>query len=125
MRRQENRRPGRRLAFEVLETRWLLAFAHPGILNTQVDFDRMAAKVAAGYAERRHGLWVLPRDGDRCAYLDDATNLCLIHAERPRACRDYDCRVPWAARNLLAMLAQQGIDATGMPPSENAVERGA
>ena len=74
------------------------------------NYAEDAALVEAGYAERRHGLWVLPRDGDRCAYLDDTTNLCLIHTERPRACRDYDCRVPWAARNLLAMLAQQGID---------------
>lgn len=77
-----------------------------------------AELVEAGYAEQRDGLWRLPRADNRCAYLDETSNLCLIHAERPRACRDYDCRIPWAARNLLAMLAEQNMDATGTPPWE-------
>jgi hypothetical protein len=78
--------------------------------------------VEAGYAERQGTLWTLPRIDHRCAYLDDATNLCLIHDERPRACRDFDCRIPWAARNLLAMLAQHGIDGTSVPIWENVLE---
>ncbi len=79
-----------------------------------------AALVEAGFAEGRGRLWTLPRESGRCAYLDDATDRCLIHAERPHACRAYDCRIPWQARNLLAMLAQQGIDAKGTPPCEAA-----
>jgi Fe-S-cluster containining protein len=81
-----------------------------------------ATLVDAGYVERQGAHWTLPRADGRCVYLDDTTNLCLIHDERPRACRDYDCRVPWAARNLLAMLAQQGIDASDSPPLETARE---
>ena len=56
-----------------------------------------ATLVEAGYAEWSGAHWTLPRVVGHCAYLDDATNLCLIHDERPRACRDYDCRVFAAA----------------------------
>jgi fibronectin type 3 domain-containing protein len=37
----------RALAIEPLEDRRMLAFAHPGLLHTEADFDRMADKVAA------------------------------------------------------------------------------
>lgn len=77
-----------------------------------------AALVAAGFAEWRGGLWALPRVDNRCAYLDDATNLCLIHADRPRACREYDCRDLASARTLLSLLARDGDDAIGTPPWE-------
>ena len=78
-------------------------------------YPQDAAFVEAGYAERRGPLWVIPREGQRCAYLDDATSLCLVHSERPHACRDYDCRVPWSARNLIAMLEQEGLDGYDAP----------
>ena len=41
-------RTSRTLALEQLEDRRLLAFAHPGLLHTADDFDRMATKVAEG-----------------------------------------------------------------------------
>ena len=78
-------------------------------------YPQDAAFVEAGYAERRGPLWVIPREGQRCAYLDDVTSLCLVHSDRPYACRDYDCRVPWSARNLIAMLEQEGLDGSEVP----------
>ena len=51
-------------------------------------YPQDAAFVEAGYAERRGPLWVIPREGQRCAYLDDETSLCLIHSDRPHACSD-------------------------------------
>lgn len=41
------RRHVRTLCLETLEPRQMLAFAHPGLLYTDADFDRMATKVAA------------------------------------------------------------------------------
>ncbi|MFN8484755.1 MAG: YkgJ family cysteine cluster protein [Anaerolineae bacterium] len=82
------------------------------------DYAEDAALVEAGFAERRGGLWALPRVAGRCAYLDDATNQCLLHADRPRACREYDCRDPASARTLLSLLARDGDDAIGTPPWE-------
>ena len=80
------------------------------------DYAEDATLVEAGFAERRGGLWALPRTAGRCAYLDDATQRCLIHADRPRACREYDCRDLPSARTLLSLLVREGDDAVGTPP---------
>ncbi len=80
------------------------------------DYAEDAALVEAGFAERRGVLWLLPRADGRCAYLDDATQRCLIHADRPRACREYDCRDLPSARTLLSLLVREGDDAVGTPP---------
>jgi fibronectin type 3 domain-containing protein len=48
---------------ESLESRQLLAFSHPGITNTQADFDRIAEKVAAGAQPWAGGWNLLTSDG--------------------------------------------------------------
>src|SRR5438094_5052053 len=56
----------RRNLIEALEPRRLLTnavFAHPGILNTQADFDRMATKVAANAQPWLAGWNLLTSDG--------------------------------------------------------------
>ncbi len=48
---------------ESLEARQMLAFAHPGVLNTAADFDRMATQVTAGAQPWASGYNALVSDG--------------------------------------------------------------